>query len=677
MSSVPVNDVPRRGSGELGGALAAAASLPWLVLARLDLAASSVTLAWAVAIGASLLWVSAALAVATRPGLGRRLALLSLFGTLGLATPIVIKSPLLALCLLVLVSTLVAILQRATAPGRLSLGEGASGIPNPRAAAMVALALWTLVQLSGRAPGQIERVALSVALSIPAAMLFVALLREPRSQRARWVALAVAVQCVMVTWAFTTNAPGGVLNGAIMLPIAALLLPAAHARDTHNGWLDSMLGHPERLFVGTFASLCAIGTLALWLPQAAANGRNIDILDALFTAVSAVCVTGLAVLDTPHDFSLTGQVMLLLLIQTGGLGIMTFSTAALRMFGGRMSLRHESAVASLISDRDSRQLYGSAQRILAFTLGCELVGAAWLSITFRAHGDSWIMAAWRGVFTSVSAFCNAGFALQSDSLVSYQHDPAVLHMVGLLILVGGLSPAAVLAIPTLARRLPTPVTLQIKLSLVATAVLLLVGFVAILAFEWDHSLAHLRWDDRVHNALFQSITLRTAGFNSIDLTVIRPATLSLMIVWMFIGGSPGGTAGGIKTTTAAILFLAVGHAMRGQWGVSAFGRRVADRSLRKATVVMTLAVSTVVSFVIVLQLTQNMPIEVGVFEVVSALGTVGLSIGGTAQLDGVGKVLVTACMFVGRVGGLSVLMFLSQRRPRASDGYLEQDVDVG
>jgi trk system potassium uptake protein TrkH len=183
--------------------------------------------------------------------------------------------------------------------------------------------------------------------------------------------------------------------------------------------------------------------------------------------------------------------------------------------------------------------------------------------------------------------------------------------------------------------------------------------------------------DRIHNAWFQSVTLRTAGFNSVDITTVRPSTLLLMILWMFIGGNPGGTAGGIKTTTAAILVLSVVNAVRGYWSITVFARRITERTFYKAVVIATLGFATVLLAVLAMQLTQAMPMRDAVFEVVSALGTVGLSVGGTGRLDDVGKVIISACMFAGRVGPLTLLMFLSQRTGPRVWRRPEEEIDVG
>ena len=474
------------------------------------------------------------------------------------------------------------------------------------------------------------------------------------------IAVFVAVMVAPAAWPVASA-------GAVYAVAAVLALPRVSRFEVEPlGWWEPLLGHPERLLVGTFLGLSALGAVLLALPVSAAGERGAGLLDAAFTAVSAVCVTGLIVLDTPVAFSFAGQVVILALIQVGGLGIMTFSTAVLRVMGRRVSLRHEGAAASLISVRDRGQLVDSTRRILRLTLVSESLGAALLLPCFLLQGDAPLQAVWRAVFTSVSAFCNAGFALQSDNLVGYQTNPLVLHVVALLIITGGLSPVAVYAVPSLLRRRARPVPVQARLGLVAAGVLLAGGFLLLAVFEWNNALAHLSWADRLHNAWFQSVTLRTAGFNSLDFAVLQPASLTLAMAWMFIGGGPGGTAGGIKTTTMAVLVLSAFQIVKGSPRVGVFGRHLGEGTRHRAAAVVMLASVTVIGAVVALQLTQALPgIEI-LFEVISALGTVGLSIGATARLDEIGKVIVMVC--VREPGGRSVVTDVHEPAGRALDG---------
>jgi trk system potassium uptake protein TrkH len=354
---------------------------------------------------------------------------------------------------------------------------------------------------------------------------------------------------------------------------------------------------------------------------------------------------------------------------------MTFSTLGLHMLGHKLSLRHESAVASLLSALDRSKLYARTRSILLFTLASEGIGAAVLTFLFRAAGDPLPQAVWRGSFTAISAFCNAGFALQSNSLVPYQSDPWILHTVALLIVLGGLSPFAVLSLRE--RRKSSPAHVQARLVLLSSSVLLVLGAALIAAFEWTNALGGLDWPDRLHNAWFHSVTLRTAGFNSVALETMRPESTTLMLIWMFIGGSPGGTAGGIKTTTAFVLILAVVAAVRGRDHVLAFGHRLSHRTVYRALAITMVGTASGGLFLLGLELTQSMPPNVALFEVVSALCTVGLSLGGTAALDGFGKALIIVAMFLGRVGPVTLFLILSHRARADTWRRPELEIDVG
>ena len=400
-------------------------------------------------------------------------------------------------------------------------------------------------------------------------------------------------------------------------------------------------------------------------------------IDAAFTAVSAVCVTGLIVLDTPNDFTLLGQGVILLLIQLGALGIMSYSAAIFLTMGKRLGLREERAVASSLSAADRGQLRTVLHRLLLFTFAAEAVGAVLLATLFLLAGDGLGPALWKGLFTAVSAFCNAGFALHSDSLIGYQTNPGVLHVVAALIILGGLSPVAALAAPNVL--LGRERRAQVRIVLTVTAILLALDFVLVAAFEWRETLAGLSTMDRLHNAWFQSVTLRTAGFNSIPIENLQPSTLLVMMVSMFIGGSPGGTAGGIKTTTAAVMALALAAAIRGRREVIAYGRRIPPETIDRAGAIVTLGFASALLTMLALLLTQPISLDSAAFETISALATVGLSIGGTSALDVVGKIVVICAMFAGRVGPLSLFAFLSSREQthRGGVGSPEEPIDVG
>lgn len=549
-----------------------------------------------------------------------------------------------------------------------------------RAAAIGALGTWLVAGPMGLAVPGLGQALVLAAMIYPVALGAVMIWRDTSVLRVRpwvlvggWIALAV-------TTAIVGSGMPAVLAGLAAAVAGSLVLlqvpDSGGATGTGEaGWLAALADHPARLLVGSFIATCLVGGLVLSLPACSGRATAVRVLDAMFTSFSATCVTGLVVLDTPNDFSVLGQVVILLLIQIGGLGIMTFSAAALVFLRRRMRMRHEGAMVELVGSQGRGALADALRRMLLVTFGVEAAGAALLTGLFSAHGDGWGTAVWRAVFTAVSAYCNAGFALQTDNLVTYQHSSLVLHLVAALIVLGGLSPAVITEAPHFLRR--HRLSLFTRVVLVTTGLLLFFPTLAIAALEWSTTLSGLSVGDRLANAWFQSVTTRTAGFNSIDLTAIRPATVTLMDVLMFIGGSPGGTAGGIKTTTVALLVLAVVAAFRGQHNASVWGWCIGHASVYKAATVLVLGLAAVLSSVLAIQLTQAMGFDVALFEVLSALGTVGLTIGGTPLLDGVGKVIIIACMFVGRVGPLTLLLSFQVDGQGDPWSLPEQEISVG
>ena len=426
--------------------------------------------------------------------------------------------------------------------------------------------------------------------------------------------------------------------------------------ETQKPFWEIFLSHPARVLVVTFLGLCTMGTLLLLLPMALEN-KAIGLVDAAFTAVSAVCVTGLIVLDTPNAFTGYGQFFILVLIQLGGLGIMGITTVGLHTMGRRLSLTHERVLASM-ADTSHKDLVHSLITMLKFTFVAESMGAIFLTCMFYTAGDTAAQAVWRGIFTAVSAFCNAGFALQSDSLMSYQTKPLVLHLVAILIIFGGMAPATSLVIPKWlsGKKVPIPA----RIALTASIFLLVLGTVFIMAFEWDGLLAGLSFSDKIQNAWFQSVTLRTAGFNSLDIATIANPTFLFMLAFMFIGGSPGGTAGGVKTTTIGILALTFFANITNREEVILQNRRISAVTVYRAVTIVTAGLLLWFGVVLMLEATQpQIPVRNLIFEVTSALGTVGLSTGATTLLDEIGKIIIIIAMFCGRIGPVTLFMLLS------------------
>ncbi|MGD8896576.1 MAG: TrkH family potassium uptake protein [Acidobacteriota bacterium] len=442
---------------------------------------------------------------------------------------------------------------------------------------------------------------------------------------------------------------------------------------------------PLRLLVSSFGALIAVGTALLLLPAATPEGQSIAFLDALFTATSATCVTGLVVRDTGTAFTPFGQAVILALIQLGGLGVMTFSLVILSGLGGRLSLTSRSVLthtlAGVTRNAGLRPLLRSVVRL---TLALELVGALVLFLRWReALGPS--QAAWAAAFHSVSAFCNAGFSLWSDSLQRYRDDAIVNGVVMGLIVLGGLGFLVAHEVRRSWRR-PQNLSLHTKVTLATTGWLIVAGTVAIWLVEREDSLAALPLGSQLLASLFQSVTSRTAGFSTVDLAGFTPAGLFLLTLMMFVGGSPGSCAGGIKTTTLGVLTLAAWQRIRGHAHVNAFHRSLGRATLENAVTITIGGVAVVLAGLFGMLSLQaphsSLPELHGefaayLFEVVSALGTVGLSVGTTESLTPTARVLVTALMFVGRLGPLTVATALTRRSRRIDWRQAEEDVMVG
>lgn len=466
-------------------------------------------------------------------------------------------------------------------------------------------------------------------------------------------------------------------------------------------WRDASSRHRRRvapwrrltapqLFVGSFLLLIASGTCGLrWLPGLY-TGKPLGWLDALFTSTSAVCVTGLIVVDTATVFTRAGQAWILLLIQLGGLGIITFTTLIVAMLGRRLSLAHE-AISASVSDIAPHVDYRTLARdVVLFTFGIEALGAVLLTLAWWPV-FGFREALWYGVFHSISAFCNAGFSTFSDSLISYRDSSMILLVVGLLIVAGGIG---FLTLEELYQSLKARrqgrffrMSLQSRVILLTTGILIVGGWAPFVWLEWDNVLDGLSIWGKLVNGLFMSITPRTAGFNSMDYAQASDSTNFLTILLMFIGGSPGSTAGGVKTTTVALLGLLAFSRFRGRNTSDLWGRTVPEQTIQRA-VGLSVASFTLVTFCLLILTTAEggggrSPVRDSflkyMFEAVSAYNTVGLSMGVTATLTVASKSTLILLMFLGRVGltTAAAALVLARPDPAGEFRYAYEDVVVG
>ena len=426
---------------------------------------------------------------------------------------------------------------------------------------------------------------------------------------------------------------------------------------------------PVRLIPVLFAAAIAIGTILLWLPVATASGEQVPLITAFFTATSAVAVTGLIVVDTGTFWSPFGQVVILALFQVGGFGIMTAATL-LGLMAGRGFGLHARMATQVERDRLAVGDAASVLKlILKITLVAELAVAAALALRFiTAHGFAPGEAAWHGLFHAVSAFNNAGFSTFSDSLMGFQTDPFVLLPIMGAVIVTALGFPVFQDLREHGLRF-RQWTLHSRITVSATAVLLLVGFAAILAKEWTNpdTLGPMGVGAKLLNAAFHSAMPRTAGFNSLDIGAFRGETILLNYVLMFIGGGSAGTAGGIKITTFVVLLAIVWSEIRRQEDAVIYNRRVGPPVERQALTIAVLASVLIMLASMYILAVSNLPIRDVLFETISAFSTVGLSTGITAQLPPSALVVLCLLMFVGRVGTITVATALAlggaHRRP--------------
>lgn len=445
---------------------------------------------------------------------------------------------------------------------------------------------------------------------------------------------------------------------------------------------------PPQLLLIAFLLFILLGSVILKLPGTTTSG-HISYVDALFTSTSAVCVTGLVVRDTGTDFTLLGQTVIIVLIQLGGLGIMTFSTIFLYLLGRQPTLREQSILRDTFSHSPVRDLHRLVLSIILFTLLVELIGAV-------AYFTHWIRefplgkALFFSLFHSISAFCNAGFCLFSDSFLRYRADWVINVNTMVLIITGGIGFLVLLELHGrfIAQRVPRQkfLSLHTKLTLITTAVLIIVGGAYFFFMEYEVTLLDMTLRQKAVVSLFQSITARTAGFNTVDFGLVSNSTLFFFIILMFIGASPGSCGGGVKTTTIAVFFAMVRSKLRGEEYTQIMNRSIPHQSIARTVSVIISAVLVIVVMTAALLVTQlgsvshadsrGMFLEY-LFEAVSAFGTVGLSMGTTDRLDTVGKLLIVLLMFIGRLGPLTLALSIRARETPYRIQYTEENVMIG
>jgi len=428
----------------------------------------------------------------------------------------------------------------------------------------------------------------------------------------------------------------------------------------------------------SFAGVILVGTILLMLPTSSRQGVVTNFVTALFTSTSATCVTGLVVVDTGTYFSLFGQIVILLLIQVGGLGIMTISTAFALILGQRITLKLENVMHNVVGETEVIDVFKLIRSIVLVTAIIESAGA--LLLFFECSRTlSTAQAIFYSIFHSVSAFCNAGFSLWRDNMMGFVDSPIMNFGITGLIILGGLGFVVLIDVfyyITRHKRV-RKLSLHTKIVLTCTGFLLVLGFLSLFLSEYHYSMRGLTLGQRAYGAWFQSVTARTAGFNTVDISKFGPASVLITLVLMFIGASPGSTGGGIKTTTFSVMVISMISMLRGRRDLTVFNRKINPSNAQEATTLITLATTIIMVIVFILLLIEPFSLDKVLFEAISAFGTVGLSMGITSSLTPWGKLLITLLMYIGRIGPLTLIyaVSLSKKQPRIS--LAEEKIAIG
>lgn len=426
-----------------------------------------------------------------------------------------------------------------------------------------------------------------------------------------------------------------------------------------------------------FLAVIIIGAVILSLPISSRSGEPTNFLDAIFTSTSAVCVTGLIRLDTSTHWSTFGQTVIMTLIEIGGLGFMSFTVLISLILGKKITLRERLVMQEAMNTFSIQGLVRMVKYVLIFTVSVQFFGALLLSTQFVPEYGI-IKGFFYSIFHSISAFCNAGFDLFGTSLVGYSNNTVVILVISALIIIGGLGFTVLLELYDF--KGIKKLSLHAKIVIITTLILIFGGTLLMLLFEHKNpqTIADMNIKDKLLNSFFASVTPRTAGFNSISTSGMTLASKILTVILMLIGGSPGSTAGGLKTVTCAILVLTVISVIRGREDTEVFGRRLTKEIVYKSFIIVFIGLSLVIGVTMILSYT-----EVGasfidlLYEASSALGTVGLTLGLTPKLSSLGKIFIMIMMYLGRVGPLTVMLALTRKRKKSGYKYPEGKILIG
>ncbi|WP_128426118.1 TrkH family potassium uptake protein [Gudongella oleilytica] len=440
--------------------------------------------------------------------------------------------------------------------------------------------------------------------------------------------------------------------------------------------LNGLEMNPPRILALGFMTTILLGALLLNLPRASVSGESIGFIDALFTSASAVCVTGLVVVNTADHWTVFGQAVILMLIQIGGLGIMTMATIFALVSGKKISLKERLVIKEQLNQESLSGLVKLVKYVIAMTLFIEFVGAVVLSYVFIPEFGL-KQGIWNSLFHSVSAFCNAGFDITGNSFMDYNDSTIAIVAICFLVVLGGLGFSVI--IDFLRHRSWKRLSLHTRLVIIISFLLLAIGTLLILVLEWNNpgTLKDMTLGDKVRAALFAAVVPRTAGFNSIDVGAMMQATAFFTIILMFIGGSPGSTAGGIKTATFGVVIMATIAIIKGERDIEIYKKRIPQETVFKSLAIVTVGMGMIIGVSFLLTLTESWGFLDTMFEATSAFATVGLSRGLTPNLSNAGKLIIIGTMYAGRVGPLTMAFAFGYNRKHKRYRYSEGHITVG
>lgn len=487
---------------------------------------------------------------------------------------------------------------------------------------------------------------------------------------------------LIVGWGLEKTAEYAYLSRAgTKVPLASISLAFVQSYFLAVASIESTFFHkllirlqlkPVAILIMSFLTVISIGTLMLKLPKAVALETSISWVDAFFTAVSSVCITGLTVLDTGTAFTALGQVIILILIQLGGLGIITF-TAFMAVFSGE-GLKSQDAqnINELLDTKSFKEIKTFLFRIIMLAFTIELIGAIALFKIFENTVENPFIRSFYAVFHSISAYCNAGFSLWSESVSAYSGNISAMAVFYILILLGSVGYPVVITIPSLIAKVfkkkVYKLPLHARTILKVNLILIAAGSILFFLLESGGIMQGFDFGDKILTSIFMPITTRTCGFQTTDISGMGSATVFLCVILMFIGGSPASSAGGMKTATAAVLFAHIKSKLFGRKKTASInGTPIISKTVKKAYLIFAVLFLSALSATLLLWLVENKPFQKVLFEAVSATATVGLSMNTTSGLENISKIFLTVCMLIGRIAPAFIVISLNRRYRRKEE----------